>query len=186
MSAVETPGGESRIVFLDIKRFENGAAVRGAVLVTDTETKPVEFRCTNAVRPTSLQKVLYGGILDQHLLVELTSVPLLRAISSRVSLIVVRDPVLLEVRTKTQMPLVLIQSQAESAAGGSKARIDNALLHSESGKFEPLVLAVKEQYADDATIARPLLELVGKRCSPLEPFDRLQLALEQVHEQKRD
>ncbi len=175
-----------RIAYLDSKHFEGGAAVRGAVLVTDSESKPAEFRCTNTIRPTSLQKVLYGGILDQHLLVDLISVPLLRAISSRISLVVVREPMLLETRARVETPLVLLQSQAESASTGGNVRVDDALIHSETGKFEPLVLAVKEEYSDDAAVARTLLQLVGKRCSPLEPFDRLQLALEQVHAQKRE
>lgn len=93
---------------------------------------------------------------------------------------------LLETRARVETPLVLLQSQAESASTGGNVRVDDALIHSETGKFEPLVLAVKEEYSDDAAVARTLLQLVGKRCSPLEPFDRLQLALEQVHAQKRE
>ena len=36
-----------RLVFLDVALFEDGAAIRGGVLVTDIETKPYEFRCTS-------------------------------------------------------------------------------------------------------------------------------------------
>lgn len=177
---------KARIAFVDTKRLEDGAAVRGAILVTDSESKPVEFRCTNAVRPTSLQRVLYGGVLDQHLLVELISLPLLRAVSHKVSLIVIRDPLLLEVRHKVDTVVALIRSQAESAGSTDTGQIDDALLHSEGGTFEPLVLTVNKEYTSDASVARPLLELIAKRCNPLEPFERLQLALEQVHQHKRD
>lgn len=183
---MEAPGVDVRIVFLDKRLFENGAAVRGAALVTDAETKPLEFRCTNAIRPTSLQKVLYGGILNQHLLVDLVSLPLLRALSAKFSLVVVRDHLLLELRPKVSTPIVAVHSQAESAGVGAEASLDDTLLHSETGKFEPLVLLLNQKYADDAVVARPLLQMVGKRCSPLEPFERIQLALQQVHEQKRE
>lgn len=175
-----------RLAFIDAKRLEDGAAIRGAVLVTDAESKPIEFRCTNAVRPTPLQRLLYGEILDQYLLVELISLPLLRGVSSRLSLIAIRNPVLLHVRKHAEKAVALIQPQAESAGEASRGRVDDALIHSESGKFEPLVLTVNKEFPGDASVARPLLELIAKRCSPLEPFDRLQLALEQVHTHKRD
>jgi hypothetical protein len=177
---------DARIIFLDARRFENGAATRGAALVTDTDTKPLEFRCTNAVRPTSLQKALYGGILDQHLLVDLICVPLVNAISHKASLIVVREPMLLELRAKIATPVVSVMSQEETASVGEKTHLDKALLQSEAGKFEPVVVAVSENFKDDVTIARTILQVLGKRCSPLEPFERMQLALQQVHEQRKD
>lgn len=138
------------------------------------------------MRPTSLQRVLYGGVLDRHLLVELISLPLLRAISHQISLVVIRDPVLLEVRHKVETVVSLIQSQAESAGLTDAGRMDDTLLHSENGAFEPLVLTVNKEFPNDAAAARPLLELIAKRCSPLEAFDRLQLALEQIHQHKSE
>jgi hypothetical protein len=59
------------IGFLGIHRFEDGAAIRGGMLVTDTTMKPVEFRVTAPVRPEKFQKILYGDILDEHISVEL-------------------------------------------------------------------------------------------------------------------
>ena len=60
-----------RLMFISTKDFADGEAIRGGMLVTDAQTKPLEFRCTDPVRPTSLQKVLYGKMLENHVLVTL-------------------------------------------------------------------------------------------------------------------
>jgi len=54
---------ELTIGFLSSAKFENDSVIRGAILVTDVETKPLEFRVTAPVRPTNFQKTLYGDIL---------------------------------------------------------------------------------------------------------------------------
>lgn len=49
----------TKLMFLDVALFEDGAAIRGGVLVTDLDTKPYEFRCTSPVRPTHLQSFIW-------------------------------------------------------------------------------------------------------------------------------
>jgi hypothetical protein len=60
-----------RLAFLSRASFDNGVVSRGEILVTDGETKPLEFRCTSRIRPSSLQKVLYGKTLDGHMALDL-------------------------------------------------------------------------------------------------------------------
>jgi hypothetical protein len=49
---------EISLGFLSSFDFENGTTVRGAILVTDDQTKPVEFRVTSPIRPSvNLQKL---------------------------------------------------------------------------------------------------------------------------------
>lgn len=84
---------EMKLAFLSNYKFENDAAIRGAILVTDASTKPLEFRVTAPIRPTNLQKTLYGKILDEHLAVELISLPLLDSLNdnNKPDLIIVLD-----------------------------------------------------------------------------------------------
>lgn len=72
-----------RLAFLSRASFDNGLVSHGGILVTDGETKPLEFRCTSPIRPSSLQKVLYGKTLDGHMALELIGLPLIKRLSEK-------------------------------------------------------------------------------------------------------
>jgi hypothetical protein len=88
--------------------FENGNALRGAILITDAETKPFEFRITSPVRPNSYQRALYGSTLEDYVQLELIGVPLIRELRESVDVIVVVIPSLLRIRPKIPVPVALI------------------------------------------------------------------------------
>src|SRR5438552_17261166 len=71
---VSRPG---KVAFLGYLEFDNSASYRGAILVTDDWGKPLEFRCTPPVKPTAVQRTLYGSTLTSHLLVALIEKPLM-------------------------------------------------------------------------------------------------------------
>ena len=75
---VSRPG---KVAFLGYLQFDNGASYRGAILVTDDCGKPLEFRCTAPVKPTAVQRTLYGSTLTPHLLVALIAKPLMDALN---------------------------------------------------------------------------------------------------------
>jgi hypothetical protein len=54
----------------------------GAVLVVDSQGIPIEFNCTHPVRPTTVQKALYGNNLDTFIAFELCGGPLLNGLKS--------------------------------------------------------------------------------------------------------
>lgn len=97
---------ELKLMFLTSQDFSKGAAVRGGMLVTDNQAKPLEFRCTSPIRPTGLQRVLYGQMLDTHILLTLIGIPLVRSASERPSIILVRDKRFLALRDKVDVPVV--------------------------------------------------------------------------------
>ena len=70
---------DSRLAFLGSAKFDNSEVTRGGILVTDAETKPLEFRCTGPIRPTSFQRLLYGTVMERHIPVELVGVSLLNS-----------------------------------------------------------------------------------------------------------
>jgi hypothetical protein len=57
------------------------------------------------------------------------------------------------------------------------------MLDSGSGKFEPLVVSVHPSFSAEREQLRVLLAEVFKSCSLLEPFERIEAALNQVHKQ---
>jgi len=169
------------LMFLAAQRFENGEAFRGAFLITDSDTTPLEFRCTSPVRPSNLQKTLYGRILEQHILINLIGLPLIRSSKNKFNLILVRDPLFLELRPQIDIPLLRIFKDTEDdSVTGEKP----LLIASDSGKFEPVLMAAHHEFVDEREIMRASLSDIFQRRSLLEPFERISIALNQVHDQK--
>src|SRR3970282_797027 len=100
-----------KIAFLETYTLENDAGIMGAILVTDAETKPLEFRVTAPIKPTNFQKTLYGDVLLEHILTELVSVPLLNAINEEIDLILVKDNLFLGVNDKQGIRVVRVMSE---------------------------------------------------------------------------
>ena len=85
----------SRIAFLDIMEFDSGEAFRGAVLLTEEQTVPLEFYLTDPLRPNPLQRLLYGAIFEEYLKFEVFGKPLLSNLSTRPDIVLVRESTLL-------------------------------------------------------------------------------------------
>src|ERR1035441_1934337 len=88
------------IAFLGFREFDDGEAYRGAILVTDESSKPLEFRCTAPVRPTQLQRTLYGKSLLPHVLTELIAMPLISSVREKPQLILIAEDAFFDVRQK--------------------------------------------------------------------------------------
>lgn len=173
-----------RLIFLATCDFDSGAVTRGAFLATDTLTKPLEFRCTSAVRPTELQKILYGDALRRHMLVELIGLPLLRAASEAADLILVRDFLLLSMRTQVETPVLWVGKHGESSAVlPEDASAEEHAVTSPTGQFEPMFALAHAEHREELRGARGLLSEVAKTSNVLEPFQRVEVALRHVHEQ---
>lgn len=174
---------QTKLMFLSSQKFEAGKAVRGAFLLTDNETKPLEFRCTNPIRPTQLQNVLYGDTIEQYILVELIGKPLFDAMSDKPDLILVKDPIFLDLRQKINTPILQVAKEEEI---NTSANGDNVfqMFSSSSGRFDPIVIIAHSHFPEDKQIAKDLLTRIFNRYDLNEPFDRISTALEQVHVQK--
>jgi len=170
-----------KIAFLETYNLEENNGVMGAILVTDAETKPLEFRVTAPIKPTSFQKTLYGDVLLEHILVELISVPLLNAINEQVDLILVRDPFFLGANYKQGIRVVRIFKENESKARGSSKHEE---LNSAGSESEKIFIETSRKFESELPVIKEELNKLSEGRNLLEPFDRLKLACEQVHQQK--
>lgn len=177
---------QSGLLFLDMYSFDSDT-MRGAALVTDLLTEPLEFRCTSPIRPTKLQKTLWGGRLIGHVAAQLIGKPLVGALTSGVKLAVIRKPEFLEVRPLIEIPVVqILRNEEISKASPVASQRNNGddLIEGGGGKFEPVVLKVHRDYELDFTSARELLSEVFRSFNVLEPFERITTALQMVHQQE--
>jgi hypothetical protein len=171
----------AKVAFLETYTLSENGGVMGAILVTDAETKPLEFRVTAPIRPTSFQKTLYGDVLLEHILVELISVPLLNAVNEQIDLIVVKDPLFLGANNKQGIRVVrLLSDEKEKSRSNTAVELLNTPLNGSakgyvetSKKFEAELKGIKES-----------LEKIAEARNLSEPFERLKAACEQVQLQR--
>ena len=167
--------------FLGMYRFEDGAAIRGAMLVTDVETKPLEFRVTASVRPQKFQEMLYGELLDEHVSVELMGRPLLNALQKKPNLIIVRNSLFLGLNTKQEIPTILLLKEDEPLI--KRGASTKSLNSSESG-HPPIKICTSGQFEPKLEEIAHQLQAIFISRDLIEPFDRLEKACMDLHTRK--
>jgi hypothetical protein len=182
----QTAASSPTVGFLGYREFDDGEAYRGAILVTDEWGKPLEFRCTAPVRPTQLQRTLYGKSLLPHVLTELIGAPLISAVREKAQLILIADEAYFDVRHKVSIPVIRVTRPT----GGSKAKQDeqakskSLLLQSASGKFTQIEVEAHWKFPADLDSSGDRLRDLFGRWDLTEPFQRLAEGLQYVHDER--
>jgi hypothetical protein len=183
-----SPAGESKtaIGFLSYRELTSGDGYHAGLLVTDSAGKPIEFRCTSAVRPNAVQRTLYGGTLMPYIAQQLFALPLVRAVQSKPRVVLVEDEVFLGARPSSPTPLLWARRQGEALQVGTavaaKAVDAAVLLDSPGGRYQPVVIRGHPTYPDEASELRGELRSVFGHMDILEPFSRVARALEMVEQ----
>jgi hypothetical protein len=168
-----------KIAFLETYSLEDSGGVMGAILVTDAETKPLEFRVTAPIKPTTFQKTLYGDVLLEHILVELISVPLLNAINEQIDLILVKDPLFLGANSKQAIRVLRITNDEKA-----KSRTGTKVEEIKQTGGEKLFIETSKKFESELQGIRESLEKIAEHRNLIEPFERLRIACEQVQSQR--
>jgi len=168
-----------KIGFLETYAPDDNGGIMGAILVTDADTKPLEFRVTAPIKTTNFQKTLYGDVLLEHVLVELISVPLINALNEELDIILVKDNLFLGANNKQGVRVIRVFGEDDASKGNKNAQE----LKGFSGNGKMYVETSKKYEAEMGQI-KDLLNEIAENRNLLEPFDRLKQACEQVHLQK--
>jgi hypothetical protein len=179
-------GSISSIGSLGYREFDNGQAYRGAILVTDDWSKPLEFRCTAPVRPTQFQRTLYGKALLPHVLTELIGVPLISSVREKPQLILIVDEAYFDVRHKVTEPVIHVARSIGSNGGkpDQQPKSKSLLLQSASGKFAQVEIEAHWKFPSDIESAGERLRDLFGRWDLIEPFQRLAEGLQYVHAER--
>jgi hypothetical protein len=168
-----------KLAFLETYLGED-SSIMGVILVTDADTKPLEFRVTSQIKPTNFQKILYGNVLKEHILVELVALPLLGAIDEDIDVILVSDPLFLGVNSKQDTRSVRVFS-GKDPSSKNLSKVD---LSSISNEGLPLSLEIPKEHEQELPGISEALEAVAGMRDLTEPFERLKLGCEQVYLKK--
>ncbi len=171
----------SKFAFLETYTLDKNEGIMGAILVTDTDTKPLEFRVTAPIKPTNFQKTLYGNVLMEHILVELISVPLLGAITQEIDLVLVRDSLFLGANNKQGVRIIRVFDDKDALSRDNASKKD--IKASPENDSKVFIETSKKFEAELSEIAENINPISENR-NLLEPFERLKTACEQVHLQK--
>jgi len=165
----------TKLAFLSHHWFEGKNIIRGTILITDENTKPIEFRITSAIRPTSFQKALYGNVLEEHILIKLIAIPLLKSLKEQPDIILVQEKCFFDIESNT--PIVRLFDSEIHASGHTHIKQE---LICPSGKFETIFIEMLRDFEPQLIdIQRQLSNIfVSKDLS--EPFERSRLACEQA------
>ncbi len=170
-----------KIAFLETYNLEGDGGVMGAIMVTDADTKPIEFRVTAPIKPTSFQRTLYGDVLHEHILVEVISIPLLNAINEQVDLIIVKDPFFLGANNKQGIRVVRIFNDGDGQSRKSSKAVELPFSSNGNGKT---LLETSQKFESELSVISEELNKLSEGRNLLELFERLKLACEQVNQQK--
>ncbi len=156
---------------------------RGALLVVDSRGIPLDFRYTDLVSPTKLERVLYGEALELYVREEVILGSLLGAVEKKPDLWICGDRHLLApVSHKSRQPAVTLESSGRNSL-------------EEPGKFVPLPedgayllqvdlmgapLRISTLSESDMGKVAPILSQSGKTMDILEPFIRIDKALDSL------
>lgn len=155
---------EIRLAFMDVILFSDGA-IRGGILTTDIETRPYEFRITSAIKPTQLQQMLYGTSLKDYVYGELICAPLIKATKEKISFVLTKERYIMEVRPLVAVPIVLMSYNDKAAGDGAKS----------------MSFQMHKDYSTELSQAKVILTPITQKLDLMEPFERLKLALNEVH-----
>ena len=164
-----------------VVRADDGGTYVGGLMVTDPSGLPVDFRYTDPVTPTRLQRALYGAALDRYLRTEVVLRTLLEALESRPTLLLVDDPELLDEPIDGCPVAHVAQSGLEplGAPGTRSPQGPGSLLLQAADGARPLRVSLPGEGGEEDVVCDALVAL-GRRMDPLEPARRVGDALDVI------
>lgn len=169
---------------------EEKGLFQGAVMATDPRGIPLDFRYTDPVRPTRLERVLYGEALEIYLREEILLRNLLKVLEIRPHLWLCRDRALLQpLADQGALPVLLVEVTSHPPlenVGATEVQGGGAsiLLQADSVSAPLRFTAPSGSQSFEALV--PLLLDTARSMELVEPFSRMRKALEIVGEDGRE
>jgi hypothetical protein len=177
--------GKQLIGYLTIEMKDS--CFRGAALVADQRGIPEDFRYTEPVRPTKLERILYGGALDIYLREEVILDNLLGAIERKPSMwLVDSDELIQPVQKITRLPAIAVEASRRAPlehSGQIEPTTENGVFIFQADNISaPLRLTVSEDNVAKMAQFAQLLQTAAADMELMEPFVRMSRAIEAVTE----
>jgi hypothetical protein len=159
----------------------------GAAMSTDSFGLPVEFRYTEPVRATRLQRILYGSALHRYLCREVIASTLLQAMETQPAVWIVQDEVLLEPLEAMSAPVVMLFATSMAPMtdlGATMPAGEDEMLVQLSLAGAPVRVRFGNPDTDLQRRAIEVLTAAAHSMDVLEPLTRLQQAVRTLQEEQ--
>ena len=157
----------------------------GGAMVTDAYGLPLEFRYTEPVRATKLQRILYGDVLEKYIHGDVIAGNLISRLEQKPELFLVSDPAVLDaVQAAGKKAVQLLASRVpplkEFGAWQDISETEYFLQVTDSGS--PVRVRLPGHEPDPALRAEAtrLLTEIGRTMDPTEPVARIEAAIKML------
>jgi hypothetical protein len=170
---------KQKIGFFSLYDTDTADSYVGALLVTDDNGIPLEFKCTHSVKPTAIQKSLYGDKLKPYIAITLCGVPLLNNISNKPDILFINIPFILGLRPEIETPTFLIRRTGESInLQTEENETEKQKIESESGEFQAIILQTHPDNKEESKSLNGTINQLFNNFDLIEPFDRMKKSIE--------
>jgi len=154
----------------------------GGLMVTDTGGLPLEFRYTEPVRATKLQRLLYGDVLEKYIHGDVIAAGLMSRLDQSPDFFIVADPALLEMVDSAGKKAVLLLHGYVTPLkqfGAIQELSENEFFLQLADSGSPVRVRVAGRSAEAASRAEivRLLTEAGRTLDPAEPLARVEAAV---------
>lgn len=170
---------ENHIIgFFSLIETEIVSSFVGAFLVTDNFGLPLEFKCSHSVKPTELQKIMYGNQLKPYIAIDLCGIPIYDTLKRKPDFIFTNELYLIDLRFSFDKPTIFIQKSEESLSvevgkENYKQKIENA-----NNIFTPITTQYHSEFKDNSFKNQTTIQSFFNKFDLLEPFERIKKAVE--------
>jgi len=144
---------------------DGGGGYLGALMLTDSRARPLHFSFVSRIRPTKIQRILYGPTLEEHLKVDVIGSKLLKDLPFNPDVLLVDVQELVPVRRVADVPTAFLSKPLEGEA--------------EPGRLTPLRYDTDGNIEDQEAVGQILASL-ETMIDLVEPFDRMREALREA------
>lgn len=166
-----------------LRTAELGPAVFfGGLLLTDIAGVPKTFHYTEPVTPSRIQQIIYGYSLERYCRVDIVASALIAQVPEPPALFVVSDGFLLHAEKHTDRPVVSLTASNESPfseVGQYQHVNEREILLQATPAGGPIRVTMTHKHRKLEQVV-PILCEIGSLISPLEPLERVALALEEI------
>ncbi len=170
---------EQYIGFFSVYPTKDNKGSLGALLVTDQLGKPEEFRVTLPIKPTIVQKTLYGASLNRYLGIQLCGIPLYNSLKKKADLkmLVLANTEWLPLSEEVKCRVAYLSSSVAQLKVEGQSELETISPLTE--QYKPLSVKYPLHYSDvDITDCHTILESFSRYIDLCEPFSRMQNALD--------
>lgn len=171
---------KQKIGFLSLYDLETPDTYVGSLLITDENGIPLEFKCTQSVKPTAIQKTLYGDKLKPYIAITLCGIPLLNSINNKPDLLCINIPFILDIRTEIEIPTILIRRAGEIVNLGTDKQNDNEKqrIENELGSFQSIIIQSHQDHKEESKRFTSNINELFNNFDLVEPFERMKKSIE--------